>query len=81
MLFKTFLFLGVTSISVGANFINLNPSSTETLKEYDMQFSKHGTNFTQKVKLDKDNGLIIYEVPAHGNRVATKFVYDNKAVS
>jgi len=44
-----------------------------------MQFSKHGTNFTQKVKLDKDNGLIIYEVPAHGNRVATKFVYDNKA--
>jgi hypothetical protein len=64
---------------VGANFINLNPSSTETLKEYDMQFSEHGTNFTQKVKLDKDNGLIIYEVPAHGNRVATKFVYDDKA--
>ena len=81
MLLKALLFLRVTSISVGASFINLNPASTETLKEYDMQFSEHGTNFTQKVKLDKGSGLIMYEVPAHGNRAATKFVYDDKAVS
>ena len=46
-----------------------------------MKFSEHGANFTQKVTLDKENGLVIHEVPDHNNRVATTFVYDTSNVS
>jgi len=78
LLYTGLLLFGVATTSVGANFIKKNPISTETVKEYDMQFSEHGANFTQRVILDKEHGFVIHDVPAHNDRTATKFIYDTK---
>jgi len=44
--------------------------------EFEMRLTEHGTNFTQKMILDKENNFVIYETPNHNGRVATKFIYD-----
>jgi len=38
--------------------------------------TEYGTNFTQKMILDRENKFVIYETPNHNGRVATKFIYD-----
>jgi len=44
--------------------------------EFEMRLTEHGTNFTQKMILDKENNFVIYETPNHNGRVAAKFIYD-----
>jgi len=44
--------------------------------EFEMRLTEHGTNFTQKMILDKENNFVIYETPNHNGRLATKFIYD-----
>ncbi len=49
--------------------------ASRPLVQIDLPIEEHGTKFKQHMTVDKDNGLIVTEVPAHNGRVAAKFVF------
>ena len=66
----------VLCISAEAKFVN-RISDTE----YEIKLNESGAFFSQKVTLDKQNSLIITEVPAHHDRVAITNIFDSSIVS
>jgi len=68
----SFFCFAVLCISVEAKFVN-RISDTE----YEIKLNQSGAFFSQKVTLDKQNSLIITEVPAHHDRVAITNIFDS----
>jgi len=44
--------------------------------EFEWRIEEHGTNFTQRIILDEENGFVISHVPAHHDRMETTFYND-----
>jgi|ERR1711971_1104248 len=67
----SFFCLAVLCSSAAANFVK-RISDTE----YEIKLNQTGAFFSQKVTLDKQQNLVITEVPAHHNIVAIKNIFD-----
>ena len=48
--------------------------------EFEWRIEEHGTNFTQRIILDEENGFVISHVPAHNDRMETTFYNDETNV-
>merc|ERR1711935_634004 len=66
-----FLILILTVLQINANFVKQISEN-----EFELLIQEDGTNFTQKVRIDKENGFVINEVPAHNGRIETTFIND-----
>jgi len=65
------LILILTVLQINANFVKQISEN-----EFELLIQEDGTNFTQKVRIDKENGFVINEVPAHNGRIETTFIND-----
>ena len=63
------------------NFVKEKNSNNENIKEFSIDLEERGTKLTQTVILDKENGLVITDVPAHNNLDPTTSYHDEKLVS
>ena len=79
MMLKTILSGSLLILLVSSSKASFITEKSEN--EFEMRLTEYGTNFTQKMILDKENKFVIYETPNHNGRVATKFIYDTTNVS
>ena len=79
MMAKTILCRSLPIMLISSSKASFLAQTSEN--EFEMRLTEHGTNFTQKMTLDKENNFVIYETPNHNGRVATKFIYDTMNVS
>ena len=69
------IFFGLVTVYVTSSFVKpIGPS------QYEVHFDEHGANFSQKMTVDKVNGLVISEVPDHNDIIAHTFYYDSDTV-
>ena len=69
------IFFGLVTVYVTSSFVKpIGPS------QYEVRFDEHGANFSQKMTVDKVNGLVISEVPDHNDIIAHTFYYDSDTV-
>jgi len=67
-----YIFFGLVTVYVTSSFVKpIGPS------QYEVHFDEHGANFSQKMTVDKINGLVISEVPDHNDIIAHTFYYDS----
>jgi len=66
-----FSFLILVSSTIKASFIK---QVSENIFEW--RIEEHGTNFTQRIEFDEENGFVISYVPAHNGRMETTFYND-----
>jgi len=60
------------------NFVKEKNPNNESIKEFTIDLEERGTNLTQTVILDKENGLVITDVPAHNDLDPTTSYHDEK---
>ena len=63
------------------NFVKDKNPNNDIIKEFTIDLEERGTNLTQTVKLDKENGLVITDVPAHNDIDPSTSYHDEKLVS
>ena len=63
------------------NFVKEKNPNNDSIKEFTIDLEESGTNLTQTVKLDKENGLVITDVPAHNDIDPSTSYHDEKLVS
>jgi len=60
------------------NFVKDKNPNNDIIKEFTIDLEERGTNLTQTVKLDKENGLVITDVPAHNDIDPSTSYHDEK---
>ena len=55
--------------------------NNESIMEFTIDLEERGTNLTQTVLLDKENGLVITDVPAHNDIDPSTSYHDEELVS
>ena len=63
------------------SFVKEKNPNNDSIKEFTIDLEESGTNLTQTVKLDKENGLVITDVPAHNDIDPSTSYHDEKLVS
>ena len=63
------------------SFVKEKNPNNESIMEFTIDLEERGTNLTQTVLLDKENGLVITDVPAHNDLDPMTSYHDEKLVS
>jgi len=66
----------ITGLLILGNFSTASFVKRINSNEFEMQINEQGTNFSQRMIVDKENGFTITDVPAHNGRLATTIYKD-----